>query len=82
MPDLLNLPYLRVKAVAVNGDHYVIEAIGGVEPTGLRPTPDSACPIFLPAGPGSVTRARGGGWGSSCPVGNAKSRSASRSVAL
>lgn len=31
--DLLNLPHLRVNAVADNGDHYVIEAIGGVEPT-------------------------------------------------
>ena len=33
MSDLLNLPHLRVKAVTDNGDHYVIEAIGGVEPT-------------------------------------------------
>lgn len=31
--DLLNLPHLRVKSVTDNGNHYVIEAEGGVVPT-------------------------------------------------
>lgn len=37
MTDILHLPYLRALAVTDNGDHYSIEAAGGVEPT--------ACPV-------------------------------------
>lgn len=32
IPDLLHLPHLRVKGVTDNGDHYIVEAEGGVEP--------------------------------------------------